>query len=132
MSSLMLAGTDLACPVPVSSLMRARVRRHASHGLAYRARASGTTRHSKKERGNDQYESPECAVRALIDIEKLPDVIWEPACGPGLIVKILRATGRTVVASDLVELGCPDSQAGRDFLLETQAPAGVKAIVTNP
>lgn len=58
--------------------------------------------------------------------------VWEPACGPGAIVSVLRASGRRVVATDLVDYGCPDSEGRRDFLMEMSAPAGVEAIVTNP
>jgi hypothetical protein len=38
-----------------------------------------------------------------------------------------------VVATDLVDYGSPDQDAGgRDFLLERAAPPGVECIVTNP
>lgn len=64
--------------------------------------------------------------------EELPAVLWEPACGPGSIVGSLRAAGHRVVATDLVDYGCPDSSARVDFLMEQRAPDGVQAIVTNP
>ena len=32
--------------------------------------------------------------------ESLPESVWEPACGPGSIVGILRATGHRVYATD--------------------------------
>jgi hypothetical protein len=41
-----------------------------------------------KERGDDLYETPVVAVQALLRHERLPRVIWEPACGPGSIVKV--------------------------------------------
>jgi hypothetical protein len=84
------------------------------------------------ERGDDLYESPPEAVRALLNVEQLPQRIWECACGPGAIVRVLRAAGHIVHATDLVNYGCPDSEAGVDFLLERHVPPGIEAIVTNP
>ena len=86
-----------------------------------------------KERGDDLYESAPEAVHALLAVEDLPHVCWEPACGKGAIVRILRATGRTVYATDLVNYNSPDQDEARwDFLSERQLPIGVQAIVTNP
>ena len=47
-------------------------------------------------------------------------------------MQVLRETGRFVVASDLHDWSCPDSESGVDFLQETRAPAGVECVVTNP
>jgi hypothetical protein len=97
------------------------------------ASGAGDKRHAVKVRKDDLYETPPEAVRALLVAEPLPDVIWEPACGPGSIVRVLRSTGRQVYATDLVDYDSPDQdQAGWDFLMETQLPIGVKAIVSNP
>lgn len=87
------------------------------------------------DRKDDLYETPECAVRALLDVEKLPDgVVWEPACGPGAIARTLRAAGHQVYASDLVDYASPDQDNARiDFLLEPQTPDFyIGSIVTNP
>src|SRR4051812_36695915 len=85
------------------------------------------------ERGDDLYETPPEAVHALLNVRKLPRNIWEPACGPGSIVRTLRNAGHVVHATDLVDYDSPDQDhARRDFLLERCAPAGVEAIVTNP
>jgi hypothetical protein len=92
----------------------------------------GNTRHALAARRDDLYETPEVAVRALLEVEQLPHFVWECACGPGSIVKVLRGAGYRVVATDLVDYGCPESLSGIDFLMETKAPAGVEAIVTNP
>jgi hypothetical protein len=89
-------------------------------------------RHPYRVRGNDCYETPDVAVHALLRVEHIPHVVWEPACGPGAIVRVLRATGRTVIASDLIDYGCPDSQARIDFLMEWRAPPGVECVLTNP
>lgn len=94
--------------------------------------ATGNRMASLAERGDDLYETPPCAVRALLAVEPVPLTVWEPACGPGAIVSVLRNSGRAVIATDLVDWGCPYSEARRDFLLEREAPYGVPAIVTNP
>lgn len=91
---------------------------------------TGGLRAALKVRGNDLYQSPPEAVHALLKVEPLPSRIWEPACGPGAIVSVLRRAGHSVLATDLVDYGCPDAQAGVDFLMESQHSAD--AIVTNP
>ena len=101
----------------------ARAAQHAS-GCAPRA--------PLRERGDDCYETPDVATLALLRVENLPRRLWEPACGPGAIVRVLRAGGHQVVATDLVDYGFEDSTARVDFLMETRAPDGVEAIVTNP
>jgi hypothetical protein len=94
---------------------------------------TGNKRAPLDQRKNDLYESPPEAVSALLRVENLPDVIWEPACGPGAIVRVLRAAGRHVYATDLVDYSSPDQdESGWDFLSERQLPIGVQAIVTNP
>src|SRR5215469_9845072 len=87
-------------------------------------------RHSLAERGNDLYETPPVAVHALLRVEKLPHRLWEPACGLGNIVNVLRAAGHEVLASDLVDYGNPTHFYRRDFLME-KLPRGCEGIVTN-
>jgi hypothetical protein len=86
------------------------------------------------ERRDDLYETPECAVRALLAVESLPrGTVWEPACGPGAIVRALRAAGHEVYATDLVDYKSPDQDAsGVDFLMESSAPDSIGSIITNP
>jgi hypothetical protein len=94
--------------------------------------AANAGRHALAARGDDCYESPPEAVRALLRVEELPRYVWEPAAGRGAIVKILRDAGHEVVASDLVDYGEPSHFSGRDFLMERKAPDRCEAIVTNP
>jgi hypothetical protein len=92
-------------------------------------------RHSFAERGHDLYETPACVTHSLLKVEALPKHIWEPACGRGAIVNVLRDAGHNVIASDLVDYGIPITTPGyygRDFLLEHAAPAGTECILTNP
>jgi hypothetical protein len=89
-------------------------------------------RHALSERGMDLYETPPEATLALLRAEQLPHRLWEPAAGRGAIVKILRAAGHEVLASDLVDYGEPTHFVRRDFLMERKAPDGCEAIVTNP
>ena len=84
-------------------------------------------------RRNDLYQTPPQATEALLRVEKLPHCIWECACGPGAIVRVLRGGGHHVVATDLINYGTAEQDhAGWDFLLEHKRPAGVEMIVTNP
>ncbi len=94
---------------------------------------TGNAKAALVDRGNDLYETPPVAVEALLRAENVPAIVWEPACGPGSIVRVLRASGRRVIATDLVDYASPDQdKAGWDFLLEQSAPADVQAIITNP
>lgn len=96
-------------------------------------------RATDEEIGAASYPSPPCAVQALMAHERLPQRVWEPACGAGVgMVLPMRETGRTVYASDLIDRGCPDSHV-EDFL-GTPIEAPIRraqqgpfyAIVTNP
>jgi hypothetical protein len=89
-------------------------------------------RHALADRKDDLYETPDVAVHALMRVENLPLRLWEPACGRGAIVRVLRAAGHHVHATDLVDYSCEDSTHGVDFLMEQKAPEGVEAIVPNP
>jgi hypothetical protein len=104
----------------------------AGDGDAARGLISGNARDPLADRKDDLYETPEVATEALLRVEPLPRVIWEPACGPGAIVRVLRAHEHTVLATDLVDYGCPNSESRIDFLMEQSAGGGVGAIVTNP
>jgi hypothetical protein len=87
------------------------------------------------ERGADLYETPACAVRALLEVEPLSGTIWECACGPGSIVGELRAAGHCVFATDIEDYGCPYSVGGVDFLKQIEPPKGdtdATIILTNP
>jgi hypothetical protein len=85
------------------------------------------------ERGHDVYETPPEAVWPILTgCERFPGAIWEPACCRGNIVKVLRAAGYRVVATDLIDYGFPGAEVGVDFLKQTSAPAGVETIITNP
>src|SRR5262245_18732103 len=96
---------------------------------------TGIGRAPLRDRRDDLYETPPEAVRALLRVEKIPHRVWEPACGPGAIVRVLRAHGHEVVATDLVNYGLPITPPGYwgvDFLMESKLPAGCECIVTNP
>jgi hypothetical protein len=98
--------------------------------------STGNGKHAISERGNDLYQSPPEAVRALLKAERVPSRVWEPACGPGSIVRVLRDEGHNVLATDLVDYESPDQDAsGVDFLIPGIAEShsdGGRAIITNP
>ena len=90
--------------------------------------------HSYKERGDDLYETPACATEALLRIENIPHFVWEPACGPGAIVKVLREHGHSVFGSDLNRYDNPTCYYERDFFYAPLPKhiGDIGAIVTNP
>jgi hypothetical protein len=104
--------------------------------MAGLASGTGNKRDLLTNRGNDLYQSPPVAVHALLGIENVPQRVWEPACGPGAIVKVLRESLRDVLATDLVDYRSPyQDHAGIDFLFPGIADGlndGDRAIVTNP
>lgn len=94
----------------------------------------GAARHAILSRGDDLYETPREAIRALLRVERLPHFIWEPCAGRGAIARELTAAGHTVIAHDLVAYeGADDTiETPIDFLMEYRAPEMCSAIVTNP
>jgi hypothetical protein len=100
-----------------------------------RSLVTQSRRHPLIERGNDLYETPPEATRALLKVEQLPRHVWECACGKGAIVDVLREHGHDVVASDIEDYGVPitcPGYWGRDFFLEHTVPPGTECILTNP
>lgn len=81
----------------------------------------------------DYYATHPDMVRDLLNAgAPLRKRVWEPACGAGHIVKVLREQGHEVYATDIVDRGCPDSCV-QDFLWEFDgAPMGDVDIMTNP
>lgn len=73
------------------------------------------------------------AMRGLLahdgDLIRSLGAVWEPACGDGALVKVMRDAGIPVVASDLIDRGCPESDQ-QDFFAANLSPA--PAIITNP
>jgi hypothetical protein len=95
--------------------------------------ACGNLRATLAERRDDLYETPPEAVRSLLAHEPLDrqEPIWEPACGPGAIVRELRGRGFNVIATDLVDYASSDQDEARiDFLMEYKLRAPV--VLTNP
>lgn len=75
----------------------------------------------------DLYETPEWCTEVLCRHVKLTHV-WEPACGPGKMVAVLRPHALSVRSSDMVDYGWAHEVRG---FLECQEP-WTGEIVTNP
>jgi hypothetical protein len=72
----------------------------------------------------DQYETPSWVTQALIPhLPVLAGTVWEPACGGGKIVAVLRQAGFVVLGTDIA--------TGTDFL-RSSPRNGVSAVITNP
>ncbi len=82
------------------------------------------------------HETPAVATMAILQAEAVPHHVWEPACGRGAIVDVLRMAGHTVQATDLNDRGWRDDnvrpQYRVDFLMEYQQRIDVECILTNP
>lgn len=91
-------------------------------------------------RSRDNFPTPPFATRALMG-NVLPHVMgydwvpslstaWEPACGQGIMVDVLREYFRFVQASDLYAYG--HSQSGWNFLTMKPPPQKYDWIISNP
>ncbi|RUM45134.1 MAG: class I SAM-dependent methyltransferase [Desulfocapsa sp.] len=88
------------------------------------------------ERGVDLYQTPSEAVKMLLSVEDIPEAVWEPACGPGAITRVLEAAGHQVYSSDLYNYNW-GHDADLDFLKTVRMPhleSGevIDCIITNP
>jgi hypothetical protein len=77
---------------------------------------------------NDFYPTPPRGTLALLLVEKFRGKIWEPACGDGMMSKVLEAAKYKVVSTDLVDRGY--GVGGVDFLAQVKPRA--PNVVTNP
>jgi hypothetical protein len=85
-------------------------------------------------RGLDLFDTPPIALAPLFDHEPLLEgvtTVCEPFCGKGNLVVAMCERGLTVIASDIVDRGCPDSTVA-DFFEITAPPPGCDVLVTNP
>lgn len=98
----------------------------ARQGTAGQPKAS-----ARALRGLDFYASPYEALPPLLCAEgaRMPSDLWEPACGNGALVMPLRNRGFTVLATDIVDRGCPGASL-LDFLTADDPFSG--GIITNP
>jgi hypothetical protein len=81
--------------------------------------------YERKER--DLYETPAWVTEALLPHVSIfaGDEVWEPACGSGKMVAVLKKHGLNVWESDI--------ETGADFLTVPMSPdRRVNAIITNP
>lgn len=76
---------------------------------------------------NDWYTEPRWLVDALLDVEPLAGVSWDPSCGGGNIPKAVRARDRACWGSDIADRGF--GTTGLDFF---EAQATADNIITNP
>lgn len=94
---------------------------------------AGNATHSKADKGFESYQTPPEALMALMGVEPIPSVIWEPAAGDGNLVKVLRSLGRTVHASDIQDT--PGADWVADFLASSSVTVPnpwPEAVMTNP
>lgn len=92
------------------------------------------SRHPVVQTGHQLYETPACAVRALLRHEPLPYRIWEPAAGRGAISRELKRHGYKVISEDLIGYDGADHdiEGQKDFFATLKPPKECGCIVTNP
>lgn len=89
---------------------------------------TGNRASSKAVRGPNLYPSDYAVLPPLFAAEgrRLPRVLWEPHCGTGSLVNPLRNRKFDVLATDLHDWGCPDSEGGIDFLGDLATPMATR------
>lgn len=103
---------------------------HARAASAVSARLPMAGDSAPKREKDDFYATPSWVTESFLrSAPDWPHHVWEPAAGEGHIAEVLRASGREVVAADLVSRA-GYTPGGIDFLLEREALA--PSIVTNP
>jgi len=82
----------------------------------------------------DQYMTPEWVAETLAEVMPIYGHIWEPACGEGAIVNVLRKSG--MVSCRGTDIDTQFSDNSIDFLGSTSQayvpPSGHFSIITNP
>jgi len=85
---------------------------------------------------NDAYYTPAWCTEALLRNVEFIGTVWEPAAGNGQMVDVLEAAGLKVYASDIAPTShgivALDFLSTSPFPLDSNRPAGVRHIVTNP
>jgi hypothetical protein len=77
----------------------------------------------------DCYETPKWAVECLLRRESFEGSILEPCCGQGVISKVLRDYGYTVISSDIRDTENIDGDKGKDLFNINKSYSN---IITNP
>lgn len=120
----------------LENTVKARVEGGLEPSRANLRAAVGTASASKKDRGDNFYQTPPVATRTLLAFESFTGTIWEPACGLGAISTVLEGQGYDVLLSDLVDRGAADRhgcvQAIGDFLASVAGDGEGPDIVSNP
>ena len=75
----------------------------------------GASNHCDEERSKlDYYGTDPRSTKALLEVEKFDNFIWEPAAGHHLITKVLEEAGYEVMSTDVADYGFGDEKV--DFL----------------
>lgn len=96
---------------------------------------NGCSNHSvNKREQNDFYASDPATLEKLLKKYNIPHNVWECACGMGHLSEYLKAHGRDVYSSDLIDRGY--GVTGVNFLEELTMPEELPThdvcILTNP
>jgi hypothetical protein len=117
---------------PVSARALARLGRTAHAGAAMTLVTGGNARALLRDRGDDLYETPECAVEALLRVENLPHHSGSPRVAPAQSCGCCAVMATASVPATLMTTVWSRANPVSNFLMEQQAPPGVEMILTNP
>ncbi len=94
----------------------------------------GASNHTDKEREQDDYYATDpIAVDKLLSVENVGSTVWECAAGGGHLSERLRALGKKVYSTDLIDRGYLGLNGVMDFLTASAAPIEQDFdILTNP
>lgn len=95
----------------------------------------GASNHTDEERQvDDYYATDPTAIDKLAAVFRIPNVVWECACGEGHLSRRLKEMGHDVLSTDLVDRGY--GHIGIDFLKEDRLAECLQGedccILTNP
>lgn len=101
----------------------------AKAGSGIGAALNGGNPRTQERDPNDNYNTPPDLTRALLRAwSPGGKVVWEPACGTGMMAEELIRAGYEVISSDLIDHGYGTPSI--DFLRTTRRAAD--ALITNP
>ena len=91
-------------------------------------KAISASTNTSERQCDDYYATEPKAIHKLCKVEKFSPTVWECACGGGHLVKALEENGYEVIATDIVNRGCPNS-GKMDFFVLQECKCD---IITNP
>ncbi len=131
-----LRDAERETPGIVARAIEARLAQGLEPTKASVGHAIGMRTASKKDRGNNLYETAPQGTHALLTVERFAPLVLEPAVGRGAILRVLENASYSVDIADLVDYGTATAdgvcQDVGDFLKSKAGNRRGCDLVTNP